>query len=262
MPDHLNMEVIPVDAILEELVKLSHELGREDRQLAILGEGNTSVNCGDGTFWVKASGSQLGTIDGTGFSRVSLDTIGELMKADTLDDEQVAAGLQQALVDKTHRKPSVETFLHALCYRETGVKWIGHTHPISINQILCSKLGAEPFVRPLFPDGIVVCGLHPVIIPYIDPGIALAHVVQDELRRFMDQYGLPPKMMLMEKHGLVALGRSSREVLNIFLMADKWARVILGTFAFGGPDYMTPEDAERIDSRLDEHYRQRELGQR
>jgi rhamnose utilization protein RhaD (predicted bifunctional aldolase and dehydrogenase) len=251
-----------VDVILEELIKLSHELGREERQLAILGEGNTSVDCGDGTFWIKASGSQLSTIDETGFSRVSLDVIGELLHAGPLTDEQVADGLQKALVVKTHRKPSVETFLHALCYREAHVKWVGHTHPVSINSILCSKLGAEPFLRPIFPDGIVVCGMAPAVIPYVDPGIDLARVVQDELRRYLDKYGNPPKMLLMVNHGLVALGRSSREVMNIFQMADKWARVILGTYALGGPQYMTPADAERIDSRLDEHYRQRELGQR
>ena len=251
-----------MDAILEELVKLSHELGREDRELAILGEGNTSADCGDGTFWVKASGSQLGTIDEKSFSRVSLEAIGKLLGASALTDEQVAEGLQDALVEKSHRKPSVETFLHALCYREAHVKWVGHTHPISINKILCSKLGAEPFRRPLFPDGIVVCGMEPAIIPYVDPGFSLAQAVHDELHRYLDQYGYPPKMLLMVNHGLVALGRSAREVLNIFLMADKWARVLLGTYALGGPVFMTPADAQRIDSRLDEHYRQRELGQR
>jgi hypothetical protein len=41
-----------VDAILDELIQLSHELGTEERQLAILGEGNLSADCGDGTFWV------------------------------------------------------------------------------------------------------------------------------------------------------------------------------------------------------------------
>ena len=251
-----------MDAILEELIKLSHELGREERQLAILGEGNTSVDCGDGTFWVKASGSQLGTIDERGFSRVRLDAVSGILKSNSLSDEQVAEGLQNALVDKTHRKPSVETFVHALCYLECQVKWVGHTHPIAINQILCSKLGAEPFRRPLFPDGIVVCGLEPAIVPYVDTGFSLGRVVQNELHRFMDKNGHPPKMLLMVNHGLVALGRSPREVLNIFMMADKWARVIQGTFQFGGPVYMTEADAERIDSRLDEHYRQRELGQR
>ncbi len=35
--------------LLQALVTLSHEVGREDRQLAILGEGNTSATAGDGS---------------------------------------------------------------------------------------------------------------------------------------------------------------------------------------------------------------------
>ena len=46
----------------EELVQLSRDLGREDRHLAILGEGNTSCDLGDGSFLVKASGTSLGTL--------------------------------------------------------------------------------------------------------------------------------------------------------------------------------------------------------
>ncbi len=59
-------------AVLKELIHLSHELGKEERGLVILGEGNTSADCGDGTFWVKASGSQLGTSDESSFSRVNM----------------------------------------------------------------------------------------------------------------------------------------------------------------------------------------------
>ena len=44
---------------LEELLRLSHEIGREDRRLAILGEGNTSALISDDEFLVKASGSCL-----------------------------------------------------------------------------------------------------------------------------------------------------------------------------------------------------------
>lgn len=50
-----------VDVILDELIQLSHELGTEERQLAILGEGNLSADCGNGTFWVKVSGSNMTT---------------------------------------------------------------------------------------------------------------------------------------------------------------------------------------------------------
>ena len=44
---------------LKTLLTLSHELGREERRLAILGEGNTSARSGKETFLVKASGSNL-----------------------------------------------------------------------------------------------------------------------------------------------------------------------------------------------------------
>ena len=245
---------------LVELINLSHELGREDRALAILGEGNTSALVEKGFFWVKASGSHLASIEENGFSRVDLECVRDLCQAISMTDDEVAEGLKKALVDPSHRKPSVETFLHGLCYLEADVTWVGHTHPISVNSILCSQLGAKPFMRHLFPDGIVVCGAAPAVVPYVDPGFPLALAFRDELRRYLDRYGQAPKLVLMENHGMVALGKSAKEVLNITLMADKWARVILGTYALGGPNYLSVENADRINNRQDEAYRRKQLG--
>ncbi|NBX60264.1 MAG: class II aldolase, partial [Opitutaceae bacterium] len=42
--------------LTKQLLELSHQLGREDRALAILGEGNTSARLSADTFVVKASG--------------------------------------------------------------------------------------------------------------------------------------------------------------------------------------------------------------
>ena len=247
------------NTLLDQLIWLSHELGLEARQLAILGEGNTSALAADGTFWVKASGSQLGTITAGGFSQVRLDAVMELMQHNHMDDQAVAKALMDVLADPTHRRPSVETFLHALCLGEAGAKWVAHTHAVSVNQILCSRAGAEPFLRPLFPDGIVVCGRHPAVVPYVDPGFILAKVVRDELRRYQDTYGNAPKLLLMVNHGLVALGQTAQEALNITLMADKWAKIIVGTYALGGPNFLPDEQTARIDNRLDEHYRRQQL---
>lgn len=247
------------DVILEQLIWLSHELGREERQLAILGEGNTSALCDDGTFWVKASGSQLGTITAQGFSQVNTAAMMELMAREQMDDEEVGRALMASLVDPQARRPSVETFLHALCLHEAGARWVAHTHAVSVNQILCSRLGAEPFLRHLFPDGIVVCGRHPAVIPYVDPGFMLAVAVRAELRRYQEAHGHAPKLLLMVNHGLVALGQTAQEALNITLMADKWAKIIVGTYTLGGPTFLPDQQAERIDNRLDEHYRRQQL---
>ena len=39
-----------------DLIEYSRAIGDPARDYVILGEGNTSLSVGDGTFWVKASG--------------------------------------------------------------------------------------------------------------------------------------------------------------------------------------------------------------
>ena len=47
---------------ISRLVRLSRKIGREDRQLAILGEGNVSIKLSAEQFAVKASGCSLATL--------------------------------------------------------------------------------------------------------------------------------------------------------------------------------------------------------
>jgi rhamnose utilization protein RhaD (predicted bifunctional aldolase and dehydrogenase) len=247
------------NTLQKELVMLARELGDPALDLAILGEGNVSALAGDGTFWVKASGSSLATLAEPDLSCVRLDAVLELLEQESMDEAEVEAVLSSALADPAHKKPSVETFLHALCLSLGGAAWVGHTHALAVNQILCSTLGAEPFKRHIFPDAVVVCGHAPAVVPYADPGFALAKAVQRELERYQDAHGTPPKLLLMESHGPVALGGSAREVLNITLMADKWAQTLQGTYALGGPRFLPESEVARIDSRPDEDYRRRRL---
>jgi rhamnose utilization protein RhaD (predicted bifunctional aldolase and dehydrogenase) len=248
-----------MDEKLLELIRLSRNLAKPEYNLAILGEGNTSADCEDGTFWVKASGSQLLTIDESGFSRVESKRVLELMNDNHLDDSGVDEGLMNSLIDKKMSKPSVETFLHALCIYEGGVKWVGHTHPVSVMSILCSNQGARPFMQHIYPDEIVGCGVMPLVIPYIDPGLALARGVRDELHGFMEKFGYTPKLILMENHGMVALGQTPKDVISISLTADKWARTLLGTYSLGGPRFLNEQQARRIESRPDEAYRRKQI---
>ncbi len=243
-----------------DLVRLSQELGLESRQLAILGEGNTSTLVDEGTFLVKASGSSLATLSEADISLVKLDFILELLEHEHLNEEAVEDALRQSTLHPNDKKPSVETFLHALCLTVGGARWVGHTHTVSVNQLLCSSLGAEPFQRHIMPDAIVVCGLHVAVIPYVDPGFALAKAVKQGLETFIEQHGKPPKAMLLENHGPVALGQSAKEVMNIMLMLDKWAKVLAGCYAVGAPRFLPDTEAARIDQRLDEQYRRQAIG--
>jgi len=245
--------------LLPKLLTLSHEIGREERHLAILGEGNTSADAGDGTFWIKASGGNLATLDGQGLTRVKFDTVMDAIDDASLDDSGVREVLLASRADADAKLPSVETFMHAVCLQEAGAKWIGHCHPVSVLQVLCSKQGVGPFLQHVFPDEIVVCGRHLAVVPYIDPGIELARAVRAELRRFRDEHDGAPKVILLANHGPVALGQTDRDVLNILLMLDKWARILVGNFALGGPQFLPDSTSTRIDTRPDEHYRRAQI---
>ncbi len=55
------------DAILTQLVSMSRNLGDPINDYVILGEGNTSAQVDGDSFWVKASGTELRTIESEGF---------------------------------------------------------------------------------------------------------------------------------------------------------------------------------------------------
>ena len=206
---------------LAGLLALSHQISREDRRLAILGEGNTSADLGDGTFLVKSSGCSLSDLDESGVSRVKMAPILAALDDQTLDDSGVRTVLEYSRADASPKLPSVETFMHAVCLSEGGAKWVGHCHAESVMSIVCSEHGGKPFLKHIFPDAIVVCGRHVAAVPYIDPGLELAREVRRVLREFRAAHGSAPKVILLENHGPVALGASDKEVLNILLMLDK-----------------------------------------
>lgn len=248
------------ETVLRDVIQLSHDLGRPERDLVILGEGNTSGMCDDGTMFVKASGTQLSTIEADGFVQVYRDAVAAIASGPDLDDTQVKDALEEAKVDKTvKRRPSVETVLHALALGEPGVRFVGHTHPVAVNALACSVSVQAAVAGRLFPDEIVVCGPAPLYIPYTDPGLPLARAVRDGLAAYADRWGQTAKVILMQNHGLIALGGNAVEVDNITAMYVKTCRVLLGTYAFGGPSFLTPANVRRIHTRPDELYRRQQL---
>jgi rhamnose utilization protein RhaD (predicted bifunctional aldolase and dehydrogenase) len=258
------------DDILTQLVAMSNNLGNPVLDYVILGEGNTSARADDETFWVKASGTELRTIDQAGFVRVSFEQVLAMLDVPDLNDQQVKQRLSQARVDPSTGagpvkedgvQPSVETVLHAICLSLEGVNFVGHTHPTAINAITCSAVFETAVSGRLFPDEIVVCGLAPVVVPYTDPGVPLARKVRNVINQYIDAYYEIPKVILMQNHGLIALGRGAQQVENVTAMAVKTARVLLGTYTLGGPHFLTARDVDRIHTRPDELYRRKLLGE-
>lgn len=250
------------EAALDRLHQLAQWLGDPARDLALLAEGNVSLSVGPDTktFWLKASGCSMGTMRRDQF--VLMDTARSLAILDheTLSDAQIKQMLFDARANQdSDLYPSTEAALHAVCLTEGGAGAVGHTHPTPFLSLLCAKGAEAALAGRLFPDEIVVCGIAPCFVPYVDPGPPLARASRDAIRAYIAEYNEPPKVVLLQNHGLFALGKDADEVQRVTLMAVKVARALLGTFALGGPNFLTDAQSARIRTRPDEIFRQKML---
>ncbi len=250
----------PQPIILEQLVNMSHYLGDPSKPYAILGEGNTSARIDDDSFFIKASGTTLGTMKPEDFLPVSISRVIAVLDDPGADDAAVAATLKASLLDPSEKRmPSVETVLHAVLYQYPDINFIGHCHPEAINALMCSARAEEAALGRLCPDHIVVVGRSSVYVPYTDPGLQLARAIRKLVREFIEREGELPKSIYLQNHGFFALGATPKAVCNIFDMAEKMARILVGAYSVGAPRFMSEADINRIHTRPDEHYRQKLL---
>lgn len=252
----------PAADLKTRLLDLSHQLGREERKLAILGEGNTSARTSDDTFIVKASGSNLATLSPAGVTECRLGELVSLLEERALADTAIDDRLLASRVDPASKKPSVEAMFHAWLLTLPGVNFVGHTHPIAVNQILATRYARTFATRRIFPDEIVCCGAEFVLVPYVDPGLKLAQAIRRAVTAYVKRLSRPPRIILLENHGLIALGGTPEAVLAATLMAVKAAEIFSGAVALGGPRFLSPAVAKRIAGRPDELYREKMLGLR
>jgi len=244
---------------LEDLLNLSHEIGREDRGLALLGEGNTSARQSEDVYLVKASGTCLGTLREEDVVACKMSLILSMLDEDGLTDEQVDDALLAGRVDANAKKPSVEAVFHAWALSLPSVKFVGHSHPIMVNQILCSPRARDFAEHRMFADEIVCDGVASVFVPLTDPGLKLAQAIRRETGAFVRKHQRVPRVILLQNHGIITLGGTWQSVLAAMLMAEKAARIFIGAAQLGGPLFMSDETVARIATRPDELYRQRVL---
>lgn len=246
--------------VLAEIIAMSRDLGKPELEMAILGEGNTSALIDGDQLWVKASGSMLANIDESGFALLNRPATVALLDREMHNDEDIMAALLEVCADERGKRPSIEAMMHAYLLGLPEVNFVGHSHPVAVNSLLCSNRAEELVNLRLFPDQIVCCGPAPVFIPYTDPGLPLARLVRLRVEHWMAEYGMTPRAILLQNHGLFALGATPQQVLSCSMMWAKTARVIIGALACGGVHALNDMQVERIFTRPDEKVREAIIG--
>lgn len=249
----------PESEELRDVCELGRWIGHEQRDLAVLGEGNVSIRIADDLLLVKASGTFLADTRAETMVEMRISPILELLSTEDADDSDVETALLAARVDAQAPAPSVETLLHAVALTTGQAAVVAHSHPQSVNAILCSGRADALVAGALFPDQIVVLGRRQILLPYLDPGLELARAARRAIERFMIENGERPRAIYLANHGFVALGSSAAEARRITQMADKSARILRDALSIGDAVYLSEEHADRIHSRPDELLRRRIL---
>ena len=79
--------------------------------------------------------------------------------------------------------------------------------------------------------------------------------MREQLQPYLQAQGEAPKLILLQNHGMIALGDSPSEILNITAMAVKSARIYLGALQLGKVISLPDEDVWHLYGRPDEIYR-------
>lgn len=246
-----------MENIIKDLISMSHALGIPERELAQAGEGNTSAAFDKYTFFLKASGFELGNITEADFVLLKRNVVISLLEKDNVSEDKLKEVFALAKVNQAEAKrPSVEALMHAICLSYEGVNFVGHTHPVYINQLTCSKSYPENLKGRMYPDEIVSLGIDSVYLPYTDPGVPLAKALKNHIDEYIKKYDEVPKSVYMQNHGFVALGKTKNEVEVITLTAQKAAKVRVGAMLAGGVNLLSDDTVLHIANRPDEKYRQ------
>jgi rhamnose utilization protein RhaD (predicted bifunctional aldolase and dehydrogenase) len=271
------------EAVPGELVDLTRRLGDPAADLVVLAEGNTSARLPDGTFAVKTSGARMDRAGADDLTVVDPERLADVLGPIGESRETAGTGRdgtghggtggevpggQDALtaalaVDGPcggpRRRASVETLVHLAALEYGGAAWVAHTHPTAVVGLLASAAAEELWSAPLFPDEAVVLG-RPAWVPYAAPGLELGRAVAESLMRHREREGVPPRLVLLGNHGIVALGQTPAEVEAVTAMCVKAARIRSIALAAGGLSPLDAAHAGALAGRGDERERWTRLG--
>lgn len=207
---------------LQKYVWLSRVAGQR-LDLVQAGGGNTSYKPEPGKMVIKASGGLLADMtDTAGWVTVNNQRVISLLQQEADSpmlrskehDAKIAAAVAQTVI-YGGKRPSIETFLHALFSKFTL-----HTHPSSVIALtlrsnwrdLCLQIGEQ-------------LGEQVLLVEYATPGISLAQALFAALQ---EHSGATPKIVFLRNHGLITSAETAEETMALTNVVNVAAASLVG----------------------------------
>lgn len=208
---------------LEDFVKLSKYAG-ERFDLIQGGGGNSSVKLGRDIMLVKASGFMLSEVEADkGWVRVCYPQVLSILKYKKIlkessrrKREKMAGALLEKACRDSVKKPSIETFLHALL----NYPYVLHTHPLVVNALTCRRDWRKILARLFSAEEVAY-------LDYGAPGIELALGLDAHLKGYQKM----PQAIFMQNHGLIVahneVGKLIEAMENILKRIESYLKIDL-----------------------------------
>ena len=200
---------------IDLLVYRSRLIG-SDPDLVLWGGGNTSVKTIERdhlgrmreVLRIKGSGTDLKSIDRSGFPGIYREDVLPLLDREDMSDEEMVAYLDRCMVEPSGRRPSIETLLHAFL----PARHVDHVHADAIVTLTNTGHGREVVRQALGEDVAYV--------PYRRPGFLLSKQVHAAAEKH--------EAVVLAKHGLVTWAetaqQSYRATIDIVERAEEYLR--------------------------------------
>jgi len=228
-----------------ELLELAHWAGNHPARLVLGTEGAVAATLPGGTNFAVSSAR-------VNLARLETGNVVEfnLAKAQALiaQDDAAPEKLTEAQTNPTAPTPSADALAFADLFAFDGIHFALHTQPIPINQIICSPRARQFSDRRNLPHEILACGQASVLVPFMPPGLLLAKEIRRKIALWRDRYKTIPKLILIQNHGMIAMGETIEEVKTISEMAVKYAEIFVGAAMLGGPEFLKPNYVTQIDA--------------
>jgi len=227
------------------LLTLAHWAGNHPDRLVLGCEGAVASTLpGNASFVVSTLRTKLAWLETEHLVEFDLAKTRELIAQEDVTPKQLA----EAQINPAAPTPSADVLTFADLFAFEGVHFALHTQPIPVNQVICSPRARQFSDRRNLPNEILVCGQASVLVPFMPPGLALAKEIRRKIALWRDRFKTAiPKLILIQNHGMIALGSTAQEVQTLTEMTVKYAEIFVGAAMMGGPEFLKPNYVTQID---------------
>lgn len=208
--------IMSIDKLKRELARYARKMAQDG--LTIGASGNISARHGR-KFYIKASGRPFEDIKSTDFIGLDID-----------NPEVKSAG----------KMPSCEYRLHAACYKKRpDIKAVFHTHPF---------FAAMAFSKSIQPKPVTM-----EFAAYISRNIKAIEFCPPGTRKLAMEVGQACKShdcIIMKKHGIITLGKTTQDAYlkNLIIEREARARIIVKLLRIKGACFSCKEIAMLADA--------------